>query len=46
METKERILSDASALLPDGEVVFQTAVDLESTTSAPVPVVGGSRWHG
>jgi hypothetical protein len=32
----------ASALLPDGEIVFQTALDLESTTFAPVPVVGGS----
>ena len=36
------LLCQASALLPGGEVTFQTALDLESAAAVPVPVTGGS----
>ena len=39
------LLCEASALLPGGEVTFQTALDIDSATAAPVPVTGGSRCY-
>ncbi|WP_425464389.1 hypothetical protein [Nocardioides guangzhouensis] len=36
------LLCQASAVLPGGEVTFQTALDLDSAAAVPVPVTGGS----